>query len=88
MAGTPLAFSKADIQQLADQISQAHARATLAPSDVRDTFCRIWPNLDAGLKALEAIVGAIPGWGAIAKGAIAIVSAVGEAVNKALCGGH
>ncbi len=44
-------------------------------------FCNIWPNVKAGLVVLQGIIK-----NPIAKGAIGIVIAAGDAVAKQVCG--
>jgi hypothetical protein len=84
MATATFKFTEADIQSLSSQIKQAQSHEAV-PSGIVNEFCKIWPDIDKGLTLLEDIVGKIPGWGAVAKAAIAIVIAVGEAASKALC---
>jgi hypothetical protein len=83
-------FSNQDIDQLATQIKAAYQRRPPAhvegaARDPKATFCEIWPSVHTGLVALEAVVGSIPGFGAIVKAAISIVDAAGQAAVKALC---
>ena len=83
-------FSDQDIDQLATEIKAAYQRRPPAhvegaARDPKATFCEIWPSVHTGLVALEAVVGSIPGFGAIVKAAISIVDAAEQAAVKALC---
>jgi hypothetical protein len=51
-------------------------------SDAKNAgFCTVWPSAKEGLQLLEAIIK-----NPIAKGAIGIVIAAGDAVAKEICG--
>ena len=83
-------FSNQDIDQLATEIKAAYQRRPPAHTagaarDPKATFCKVWPSVHDGLVALEAVVGSIPGFGAMVKAAISIVDAAGQAADKALC---
>jgi hypothetical protein len=50
-------------------------------TDDKTKFCAAWPNVKAGLTLLQNIIK-----NPIAKGAIGIVIAAGDAISKEICG--
>jgi hypothetical protein len=73
--------SEADLDRLANAI------ATHAPSarGATESFCQVWPQAKEGLTLLRNILQFVPGVGAFATAAIAIVTAAGDAAQKGLC---
>jgi hypothetical protein len=50
-------------------------------ADGKGEFCKLWPSVKTGLQMLQSLVK-----NPIAKGAIGIVIAAGDAVSKEVCG--
>ena len=52
----------------------------VAPIDAKGTFCEVWPGAKTALELLQGIIK-----NPIAKGAIGIVIAAGDAVSSKIC---
>lgn len=70
-----MAFSNKSITTNATDISLVSA-----PAAAKSKFCEIWPKAKEGLKLLQDIIK-----NPIAKGAIGIVIAAGDAVASRIC---
>jgi hypothetical protein len=51
------------------------------PAVLKGEFCKLWPDVKTGLNLLQSIIK-----NPIAKGAIGLVIAAGDAVSKQVCG--
>ena len=49
--------------------------------DAKGVFCKLWPDVEKGLKLLQGLIK-----NPIAKAAVGIVIAAGDAVSKQICG--
>jgi hypothetical protein len=61
---------------------------SIAPADVKDAFCKAWPDAKPALEALRNILAVVPNIGIFAGPAISVVLAAGDAAAHALCQGQ
>ena len=81
MVAENFVISDAEVEELT-RVIQEKGRVD---KGIQDTFCQVWPTAKDGLEVLRKVLEFVPGVGPLAKMAIAIVIAAGDAANNAIC---